>query len=103
MKKRSKLIFAILSTTAILAGCTPKNGDVSVSDNNGIVDLSKSFGGGNPATDAPAATDAPEEDDSVPEGMYRSELTNEIISKDIEKHTHILTWVLTRLILYMRS
>ena len=93
MKKRSKLIFAILSTTAILAGCTPKDGDASVSDNNTVVDLSGSFSGGETATTAPDATDAPEEDDSVPEGMYRSELTNEIISKDIENQRPVAVMV----------
>ena len=61
---------------------------------NGIVDLSSNLeAGGNPATEAPAATDAPEEDDSVPEGMYRSELTNEIISKDIENQRPVAVMV----------
>lgn len=82
MKKRIALLLLALSAVAVLSGCKDKEEaapEVAVSEPTITV-----------VNDTPAITIAEEEepeeivDDGSHEGMYRSELTNEWISKDLK-------------------
>ena len=82
MKKR--LFFAALLSAALLAGC---NGGGDAEPTPEVVNLD--FGSGTVDTGSATETTGTEsieevEEEPVPEGMYRSELTNEIISEDLK-------------------
>lgn len=80
MKKRLMLLFALIAATAALTACggkeTSKEADVEVEE------------AGEPAEEEEEA-----EEDEIPEGYYRSELTNEIISEELKDQRPIAVMV----------
>ncbi len=88
MKKRSYKLFGLgLALALVLSACG--DSEEQKPDNQQVVELNPAQDGvevSNPGGTTPADSGEPEEEeqDVIPEGMYRSELSNEIISKDLE-------------------
>ena len=94
MKKRSiTLLMLGMAVSIFAAACTNEEAKPST-DPGTVVTLNPEDGGVNvtqagdaqdePVTEEPAVEEPEEEEDIVPEGMYRSELTNEFIPLELK-------------------
>lgn len=85
MKKRARLLLAMLACSVSLAACGDNNEDTTanVSNETEAEDLSNEVGTGD--------TEEPEE--VLPEGMYRSELTNELIDESLKDQRPVAVMV----------
>ncbi len=92
MKKRSLFIAALLSTAVLMSGCENNTGS---EPEQAVVELDLSGGSEDSGETVEATEETPsgEEEEEIPEGMYRSEITNEIISEDLKDQRPIAVMV----------
>ncbi|MBP5195098.1 MAG: DUF3048 domain-containing protein [Lachnospiraceae bacterium] len=84
MKNRMKVLACIFAAAITVVGCEGLGGGAEPTPE--VVELNLGDNTGTAATEATDGTPTEEvvEDEPVPDGMYRSELTNEIISEDLK-------------------
>lgn len=80
MKKRMVLLAATLSMAAFMTACGDKNADEAAVDNAA-------------GTESVLGTEQNESEEILPEGMYRSELTNELIDESLKNQRPIAVMV----------
>ena len=90
MNKKFYLLAAMLLSVCLLAGCGNKEESAPAEEDNGITWETVEETPAQEVVEEPAVEEEPE---VIPEGMYRSELTNEIISKDLENQRPIAVMV----------
>ncbi|MCR5118842.1 MAG: DUF3048 domain-containing protein [Lachnospiraceae bacterium] len=94
MKKR--FLAAALAMTLLLAGCGEKDKEVVNGESIGLGIGETQAANVTPGTETPATVDdgaEEEEEEVLPPGKYRSELTNEIIDDDIKNQRPIAVMV----------
>ena len=87
MKKRIILLMAVLVTSISLAACGGDEKETSNNDADIVADLTEIEDG------SETEGEESEEPESLPEGVYRSELTNELIDEELKDQRPIAVMV----------